>query len=86
MVEQPLFPVKTASVAGKRSVSAYHAMAWNDDADRIGAIRQSHSPHGCRPAEPFSEVAVADRFPRRDRPQKFPDVSLKNSSPGGHRK
>jgi hypothetical protein len=39
MIKQPLLPLKATRITGKRSVGTNYAMAWNNDADWISAIR-----------------------------------------------
>jgi len=58
VVEQPALAGQAAAVAGERAVGADHAVAGDDDADRVAAVGQAHGAGGCGTAELLGERAV----------------------------
>jgi hypothetical protein len=39
MREQPTLAINAAAISRQRTIGANHAMAWNNDGDRIRAVR-----------------------------------------------
>lgn len=48
VVEQPLFALQAAAVAGEAAVFADDAVAGNEDGEAVGAVGGGHGAHGGR--------------------------------------
>src|SRR3984957_18775252 len=77
MREQPTLAMEPAAITCQRSVRADQAMAWHDNGNRIGAVRQSDRAHSVRPADRRRERAITHRMAGGDASQRGPHVALK---------
>src|SRR6266545_7496350 len=66
--QQPL-GLQPAGVAGDAAAAAEHAVAGQDDAQRVGAERPAHRPGGRRAADRPRDRAVGGGLPVRGAPQ-----------------
>ena len=77
VIEQPLLTRQSAAVAGKRSVGADHAMAGDDDAAKIIAIRARNGADRSRLSDTPGDVSVGTRFTGGNLQQLIPNAPLK---------
>ena len=61
-VEQPFFPMEPSAIASQTAVGTDNAMAWNDDADAIHAVRGGNRAHGLLFAQRRRLLAVGAGF------------------------
>src|SRR5438132_172992 len=78
--EQLLLDGKAATVSGESAITSNHAMAGNDDGNRIGAIRQADCTRGFGIADAVCEFAIRDCFSVRDFTEMAPNIFLKRST------
>src|SRR5262249_31584707 len=76
VLEQPSLALDPAAIARERAIGADDAMAWDHEADRIGAVGVADRAHRPRTAEFCGERAVAQRRARRDAGEPRPDSAL----------
>lgn len=81
--EEPALAVDAAAVAGEGAVGADDAMAGDDDADRIRAIREADGADGFGAADALGELAVGDGRAAGDLAEGEPDFALEGSAKGG---
>src|ERR1700682_816736 len=83
--EQATLALQTPGVALQRPILANHAMAGNDDGDRIGADRSTDvlGYTGIGMAEGPCEFPVGGRLSGRDLAERRPDLALKVTAIGG---
>src|ERR1700733_6876498 len=82
MRKQPALARKAAAIARQRSVGADEPVAWYDDGNRIGAVRQSDRTHGLRPPESRGQGAVARGLAGGNASQRGPHGALKRRAVG----
>jgi hypothetical protein len=80
--EQSAFPVQSAAKATDLSVRCQHAMAGDQDRNRIRATRAADGPDGLGFADGLCNFAVAPGFTGGDSPEFAPDGLLKFRSAG----
>src|SRR5262245_9394602 len=66
MIEQPALAIEPAAVAGQRAVGADHAMAGNDNGNRISPIGGADRPAGLGLPDAARQVGIADCRSKRD--------------------
>lgn len=76
-VEQLLFHLQTAAIAGERVVAAHYAVAGQDDADGIAAVGIGQGTHRLGHAQTAGLLAVAQRAPVGYIGQRAPHHALK---------
>ena len=76
MREQPPLSRHTAAIPGQRSIGADHAMARNDDRNRIRAVGRADGPTGPGPAYCRCDFSIAFRLAGRDLSQRAPNCAL----------
>src|ERR1039458_2960345 len=69
-LEQAAFPIQSAGEAAEFFVRGQHAMAWNQNRNRVRAARAAHGPDRLGPANRLRDFAVAFRFARGNFPQR----------------
>src|SRR5215469_5476258 len=69
--------VESAAVATQSSVGRDHAVAGNDDRNRVAVVGQSHRAKALRPSNRPSYVGVGPGLAVRDFEQSFPAGELK---------
>ena len=62
VVEQPLFALQAAAVAGEAAVFADDAVAGNEDGEAVGTVGGGHGAHGGRVAELFGQRLIMGGF------------------------
>lgn len=77
MVQEPLLAIRSASKASERSVRTKHAVAWNDDAERILPDRRTDRPYGERMFHVFGNISIPQRFSKIDLLKLLPNLNLK---------
>src|SRR3984957_7839759 len=75
-IEQPLLPIQPPRVAAQRAIFADHAMAWDDDAERIFPIRAACGAHGPGRSDPSRQFRIADGLAERNLRQLRPHFLL----------
>ena len=82
--EQPAFGVepRSAAIAAQAAVARDHAMAWDDDRDRISSEGLAHGPAGLWPADFPRETMVSPNAPGRDAAGGIEDAALKRRERG----
>src|SRR4051795_3982961 len=76
-LEQGLLALDAAGVAGQRAVGTDHAVARDDDRDRVAAVGQADGARGgVGLAEPPRDLAVRRGVAVADREQLAPDRAL----------
>ena len=80
--EEPALAVKAATVAGERTVGADDAMAGDDDADGIRAVRETDRPDCFWAADTPCEFAVGDGGAEGDLPERLPYLTLEGCPVG----
>src|SRR4030095_9140451 len=78
----PALAFEPAAIAGERTVRADEAMAWNHDADRVGAVREADRTHRQRTLQPLRQPPIAQGGPRWDFPQGAPHSALERRAAG----
>src|SRR5438132_11731637 len=78
--KQLLLNGKAATVSGEFAITSNHAMAGNDDGNRIGAIRQADCTRGFGIADAVCEFAIRDCFSVRDFTAMAPNIFPKRST------
>ena len=58
-------------------------MAWHDDADGVGAIRQADGADSAGAADALGELTIADGFGCGNLAQSAPDFALEGGAGGG---
>src|SRR5882762_7644166 len=79
-LEQSSLALQPASVAGQRSVGADHAVAGNDDRDRIAGVGEAHGARRRGMADAPRDLAVADGLAVGNVLQGAPDEPLERIS------
>ncbi len=74
--EQRLLAIEPAAVTGQRPVRSDHAMAGNEDRDRIAAVRRADGTHRGRPAHASRDLRIADRLAIGNSAERVPDARL----------
>jgi hypothetical protein len=85
VLEQPAFALQAAGVAGEGAALADHAVAGDDDRDRVAAVGEADGAAGARHAEAGGELAVAGGGAERDRAQRAPHALLERGTAGTDR-
>src|SRR5262245_46795792 len=80
--KQEFLALDAAAVAGQLAVRPDHAVAGNDDRDRVAAIRRADSARGFRIADPPRQLAITDRRAVGNLSQFGPDTLLKRRAAG----
>jgi hypothetical protein len=81
--QQLLFDWQAPAVAGELAVGPDHAVARNDDRNRIGSIRQADRAARVWTADSPRQFTVRDRLAMEDLQQFVPDLPLKGRAFGG---
>src|SRR5665213_1784236 len=76
MVEQAALVIETPSISGERAIRADRAMAWDDNRERIGAVRRTDCARGVGPSESLRDLAIRSRRPPRNRAEFLPNGKL----------
>src|SRR5579864_6270062 len=76
MREQPALPREPAAIAGQGAVGADDAVAGDDDADRVRAVRQAHGAHRAGTTDLPRERAIGERLAAGDGAERAPDRLL----------
>ena len=74
--------VEAAAVAGQRAVGADHAVAGDDDRDRVAVVGAADRARRGGLADRARDVAVAGGLAERDPEQRRPDRLLERGPPG----
>jgi hypothetical protein len=82
VVEEPALAVHAAAISGERAVGPDDAMAGNDYADGVGAIRGADGADRIRLADSPGEFAVRDGGAAGDVAESAPDGALKVGAGG----
>ena len=82
VVEQPLFALQAAAVAGEAAVFANDAVAGNEDGEAVGAVGGGHGAHGGRVAELFGQRLIMSGSAVGDGLQHVPHPPLKRAAGG----
>jgi hypothetical protein len=85
MPQQPRFAFHPSTISSKRSIRPDHTMARHNHGNRVRAVRQAHSSHRGRPADPFRQLPVGNRSTAWNPPQFQPNLLLKLRPLGVHR-
>ena len=75
--QQTPFPIQSAGEAAEFFVRGQHAMARNQNRNRVRAARAAHGADRLGPANRRHDFAVAFRFAGGNFPQRVPDAFLK---------
>lgn len=76
MLQEPALALQSAAVAGERAICSDHAMAGDDDADGVGAVRETNGSDGVGPVDLAGQLSIRDRGALGDLPQFLPDAAL----------
>ena len=85
VVEQPLFALQTAAVAGEAAVFADDAVAGNEDGEAVGTVGGGHGAYGGRFSKLFGQRLIMGGFAVRDGLQRVPHPPLKRAAGGVQR-
>src|ERR1700727_2430093 len=83
VVEQEALTLEASGVTGQVATRADHAMARDDDRDRIASVGQADCPRGRRPLELARELSVRGGGAVGDLEQAPPDA-LEEGTPAAH--
>ena len=84
MGEQPALARDAAAIARQCPVRSDDAMAGDDDADGIVAIRVAHRTDGGGPPDPLRQRPIGDGLSAGDLAQRPPDAFLEGRAPRRH--
>ncbi|HEY1583341.1 MAG TPA: hypothetical protein VGF73_09620 [Chthoniobacterales bacterium] len=85
MIEQPLLPPEPSAVTAKRTIGADHAMAGNDDAHHVRAVRAADGAARSGAAELLGHPGIGARLREWNRAQHLPGAHLEVGADGRER-
>src|SRR5512146_359889 len=76
-MQQLLLALRSPAVAAEAAVAAHHAMARNNDCNRIAGAGAGHGAHCCRLVYGGGDLPVGASLAARNLAQGLPDLELK---------
>jgi hypothetical protein len=82
MRQEPTLALNATAVAGEPAVRPDDPMAWDNDADRVGAVGETDRANGCGMADSPGELPIGAGLAARDFAERPPHAELELGAAG----